>query len=546
MSLKNVNYVESGISMTLKARCWRLRAFMTKHHRNKEFKMDNTAYPALNELFVFLNTTLTNISIFYSRIPGSGILLKYIKNSHQNDPFRTVLEVMLLVFGIIYLYKNKYRTDNSFIELTPKEIEDLVEEWQPDPLLPKITEEQKRELDKVPIINGSTGPRVKLMNGKTVMNLGNFDFLGFSINEHLKEKAIETLRHYGVGSCGPPGFYGTIDVHTEFERTLSEFLGTEGTILYSQGFSTIGSAIPSFCKRGDIIVADEGCNFAIQKGIQISRSSIKWYKHNDMKDLEKILQKIKDEDIETGRRLTRRFIVTEGIFENYGDISPLPKLIELKKKFKYRLILDETFSIGTLGKRGAGLTDYFDVNPQEVDMIVGSMCHALHSSGGFCSGSFEITDYQRISGPAYVFSAALPAMLAVCATESLLHLSRNPYLPATILSNTKSFKNALSHVKYIKVEGSLDSPIFHLRLNDDVIKVDSSDEKDKLLQEIVDEAMNNGILLTRAKYLRSQEIFDVEPSIRICITASFTKKEIEKAASTIKNVVNKVLKNKIR
>ncbi|CAG8547620.1 4457_t:CDS:10 [Diversispora eburnea] len=417
--------------------------------------MDNTAYPALNELFVFLNTTLTNISIFYSRIPGSGILLKYIKNSHQNDPFRTVLE----------------------------EIEDLVEEWQPDPLLPKITEEQKRELEK------------------TVMNLGNFDFLGFSVNEHLKEKAIETLRHYGVGSCGPPGFYGTIDVHTEFEKRLSEFLGTEGTILYSQGFSTIGSAIPSFCKRV-------------------------------MKD--------------TGRRLTRRFIVTEGIFENYGDISPLPKLVELKKKFKYRLILDETFSIGTLGKRGAGLTDYFDINPQEVDMIVGSMCHALHSSGGFCSGSFEITDYQRISGPAYVFSAALPAMLAVCATESLLHLSRNPYLPATILSNTKSFKNVLSHVKYIKLEGSLDSPVFHLRLNEDIIRVGDCDEKDKLLQEIVDEAMNNGILLTRAKYLRAQEIFGAEPSIRICITASFTKKEIERAASTIKNVVNKVLKNKIR
>ncbi|CAG8652230.1 5887_t:CDS:10, partial [Acaulospora morrowiae] len=503
-----------------------------------------TAYPALNELFVFLNTTITNVSTFCSRIPGSGILLKYIKNSHQNDPFRTTLEIMLVFFAIIYLFRNKYRTDNNFIELTPKEIDELVEEWQPDPLVSQISEEKRIELEKTPVINGPTGPKVKLANGKVLMNLASFDFLGFSTNEQLKEKAIETLRRYGVGSCGPPGFYGTIDVHTEFEKTASEFLGTEDTVLYSQGFSTIGSAIPSFCKRGDIIVADEGCNFAIQKGVQISRSIIKWYKHNDMEDLERILQKIKDEDTETGRRLTRRFIVTEGIFENSGDISPLPKLIELKKKFKYRIILDESISIGTLGKRGAGLTDYFDIDPKEVDMIVGSMCNSLFSSGGFCSGTFEITDYQRISGPAYCYSAALPAMLAVCATESLLTLAQNPNLPAITLLNTRAFKNVLASVKYIKVEGSPDSPMFHLRLNEDVIRVGDVEEKERLLQEIVDEVMNNGILLTRAKYVRIHELFNVEPSIRICISACFTKKEVEKAASTIKSVITKVLKNR--
>ncbi|CAG8795706.1 8125_t:CDS:2, partial [Gigaspora rosea] len=244
------------------------------------------------------------------------------------------------------------------------EVEELVEEWQPEPLVPTITESQRIELDKTPILNGPQGPRIKLVNCKnnSLMNFASFDFLGLTTNELIKEKAIQILRKYGVGSCGPPGFYGTIDVHTEFERTVSEFLGTDDTILYSQAFSTIGSAIPSFCKRGDIIVADQGCNFAIQKGIQISRSVIKWYKHNDMQDLENILLKIKNEDIESGRRLTRRFIVTEGIFENSGDIAQLPKLLELKKKFKYRLILDESLSIGTLGKRGAGLTDYFNIN----------------------------------------------------------------------------------------------------------------------------------------------------------------------------------------
>ncbi|RIA91604.1 serine palmitoyltransferase [Glomus cerebriforme] len=501
-----------------------------------------SAYPSLNELFVYLNTTITQVSIYYSHIPGSGILLKYIKNSHQNDPFRTALELLLVFFAIIYLFTNKYRTDNKLIELTPREVEELVEEWQPEPLVPQITDDDERELETIPVINGPQGPKVKLINGKSLLNLSSFDFLGLVSNEAIKEKAIETLRKYGVGSCGPPGFYGTFDVHAEFERKVSEFLGTEDTILYSQGFSTINSAIPSFCKRGDIIVADNGCNFSIQKGLQISRSIIKWYNHNDMEDLERVLRKIKDED--TGRRLTRRFIVSEGLFENFGDITPLPKLIELKKKFKYRLILDESLSFGIIGNRGAGLTDYFNVNPKDVDMIVGSMCHALCSSGGFCSGSFEITEHQRISGPAYCYSASLPAMLTVSATESINILKQNPGLPSLIKFNTSLFKQLLANVKYLTLNSSKDSPVIHLRIDNEVVRVGDIQDKERCLQDIVDEVMNNGILLTRAKYVRFQELFDIEPSIRICISASFTKKEIEKAASIIKNAATKVLKNR--
>ncbi|CAB5100550.1 unnamed protein product [Rhizophagus irregularis] len=502
-----------------------------------------TAYPPLNELFVFLNTTITQISIFYSHIPGSGILLKYIKNSHQNDPFRTILELLLVFFAIIYLFTKKYRTDN-LIELTPQEVEELVDEWQPEPLVPQLSDEEN-EFDKIPVINGPQGPRVKLVNGKPLLNISSFDFLGLLSHDSIKEKAIKTLREYGVGSCGPPGFYGTVDVHTEIERKISDFLGTEDTIIYSQGFSTINSAIPSFCKRGDIIVADEGCNFSIQKGLQISRSIIKWYKHNNMEDLERVLRKIKDEDIETGRRLTRRFIVSEGLFENYGDITPLPNLIELKKKFKYRLILDESLSFGTLGKRGAGLTDYFDIDPNQVDMIVGSTCYSIASSGGFCSGSFEITEHQRISGPAYCYSASLPAMLTVAATESLKLLKQNPLLLSTLKFNTLLFKQLLHNIKYLLLNGSADSPVIHLRIDEGIVRVGDIEDKEKCLQDIVDEAMNNGVLLTRAKYNRTQELFSIEPSIRICISASFNKKEIEKTASVIKSAATKVLKNRV-
>lgn len=205
-----------------------------------------------------------------------------------------------------------------------------------------------------------------------------------------------------------------LDVHQKLEADISNFLQTPSTIIYAQAFTCIASVIPSFAKRGDIIVADRLCNFAIQKGLQISRSQIRWYEHGDMSSLEQVLESVTHEAKRKGGKLTRRFIVTEGLFENDGMISDLEKLVELKHKYKCRLILDESFSFGTLGATGRGLTElsgvpvsrvstaFIVINypdhllPQatEVDMLVGSMATGLNAGGGFCSGSKVVTEHQ--------------------------------------------------------------------------------------------------------------------------------------------------------
>jgi serine palmitoyltransferase len=113
----------------------------------------------------------------------------------------------------------------------------------------------------------------------------------------------------------------------DLERDIADFLGAEASILYSQAFVTVPSVIAAFAKRGDIIVADRGVNFAIQKGLQISRSTVRWFDHNDFKSLEDVLQSIEKERRKRRGPLTRRFIVTEGIFERDGTISDLPKLV---------------------------------------------------------------------------------------------------------------------------------------------------------------------------------------------------------------------------
>jgi serine palmitoyltransferase len=131
-----------------------------------------------------------------------------------------------------------------------------------------------------------------------------------------REQENETDTHFVI-----------LDVHMDFERDVADFLGTEAAILYSQGFSTISSVIPAFCKRGDIIVADRGVNFAIQKGIQISRSTVRWFDHNDLKSLEEVLEGVEKERKKRKGPLTRRFIITEGIFEKDGKMVDLPKLV---------------------------------------------------------------------------------------------------------------------------------------------------------------------------------------------------------------------------
>ena len=227
-----------------------------------------------------------------------------------------------------------------------QEINDLVDEWSPEPLAATLDQREAADLAAVPVIVGATGPKPKLSSGKTVINLASYNFTGLAGNETIKERAIDTVRKYGLGSCGPPGFYGTqgehdrhdavlcplmtlADVHIQLEQDIADFLGTESAIIYSQAFSTISSVIPAFCKRGDIIVADRGVNFAIQKGLQISRSTIRWFDHNDMKSLEQVLESTDKERRKKKGPLTRRFIVTEGIFDHDGAMSDLPKLVRV-------------------------------------------------------------------------------------------------------------------------------------------------------------------------------------------------------------------------
>ncbi|KAI9340616.1 pyridoxal phosphate-dependent transferase [Pilaira anomala] len=509
----------------------------------------------VHEHAVFINSTVNSVYNMIVAIPGSHLAISYLKNAYQNDPFRVALELFLVFFAIKYMLSRKYKPNDNNVVLTEKEVDDLVEEWQPEPLAPKLTSYDRFNLEKTPMIVGAQSAKAKVVgHTKPLMNLATSNYLNLVASEQIRQKAVETLRNYGVGSCGPPGFYGTIDVHMDLERDISRFLGTDDAIIYAQGFSTISSVIPAFAKRGDYLVVDDGVSFAIQKGVQISRSIIRTFKHNDMEDLERVLNEINTEHIVHKKRLTRRFIVTEGLFANFGDIAPLDKLVELKKKFKYRLILDESQSIGVLGRRGGGLTDLYNIDAKEIDMISGSLSNAICGSGGFCAGSVEVIDHQRLSGSAYCFSASMPAMLAVSASEAFRIIEQQPTLLKELGERILAFRQVLTHKSlepYITLDSSdmqCPSPFFHIRAKPSYLQVHTLDNEDsvsreaeeRLLQDVVDECAYQGVLITRSKYVYEQEKNCPRPSIKISITIGLNKKENDKAANTVKSAIVKV------
>ncbi|VEL11859.1 unnamed protein product [Protopolystoma xenopodis] len=290
---------------------------------------------------------------------------------------------ILLIIGIVWLlFKRSYKIQEN-VELTEKEKLTLIREWTPDSLVPAEWE-VPAHLSKHFHVGASTvlGKYVEYENkdpisseshAKVFLNLSSFNFLNFVGEKRLNEAAIKSMHKYGVGSCGPRGFYGTFDVHLDLEQILEKFLGVEEVAVYSYGFSTVASAIPSYAKRTDVIFADEGISLACFQGLVASRSRICFFRHNDLAHLEQLLMKqaLEDQKDMKKAQATRRFLVIEGLYLDYGDICPLPELIALKYKYKVRIILDETVSFGVLGSTGRGVTEHFGIEPEHIDLITG-------------------------------------------------------------------------------------------------------------------------------------------------------------------------------
>ncbi|KAK7291091.1 hypothetical protein RIF29_05978 [Crotalaria pallida] len=440
------------------------------------------------------------------------------------------VEVFLLVVILFLLSQKSYKPPKR--PLTNKEIDELCDEWVPEPLIPSLNEDL---LHEPPVLESAAGPHT-IINGKEVINFASANYLGLIGHQKLLDSCSSSLEKYGVGSCGPRGFYGTIDVHLDCEARIAKFLGTRDSILYSYGLSTMFSAIPAFSKKGDIIVADEGVHWGIQNGLYLSRSTVVYFKHNDMDSLRNTLENITSKYKRV--KNLRRYIVVEAIYQNSGQIAPLDEIIKLKEKYRFRVLLDESNSFGVLGISGRGLTEHFGVPADKLDIITAAMGHALATEGGFCTGSARVIDHQRLSSSGYVFSASLPPYLASAAITAIDILEENPNLLTKLKNNIAALWRGLSGITGFTIASNPESPIVYLRLEK---STGSAKDDLRLLENIAERVLKEDSVFVVTSKRSTLDKCRLPLGIRLFVSAGHSVSDLNKASESLKKVAALVL-----
>ncbi|KAJ6821935.1 long chain base biosynthesis protein 1b [Iris pallida] len=436
-----------------------------------------------------------------------------------------VVEVLLVLVILFQLSRKSYKPPKK--PLTEKEIDELCDEWVPESLHPPITGEM---LVQPPTLESAAGPHT-IVDGREVVNFASADYLGLIGNEKIIDSCVGSLEKYGVGSCGPRGFYGTIDVHLDCETKIAQFLGTPDSILYSYGISTIFSVIPCFAKKGDIIVADEGVHWAIQNGLYLSRSTVVYFKHNDMASLASTLERI----TKGNRRAEklRRYIVVESVYQNSGKVAPLDEIVILKEKYRFRVVLDESNSFGVIGNSGRGLSEHYGIPIEKIDIITAGMGNALATDGGFCTGSTRVVDHQRLSSAGYVFSASLPPYLATAAVAAVNYLEENPAVLTSLRNNIDLLREGLSDVPGMTVASDPRSPIVFLQLK----KSTGSPMSDtQLLQKIVDRVLKEDSVFIVTSKRSTLDKCPLPVGIRMFVSAGHSEADLLKASKSLERV----------
>jgi len=421
----------------------------------------------------------------------------------------------------------------------------LIKDWEPAPL---IDEKQKRATveanlgneDGAPmlVIHSSAGPYVSLSETSKPdhLNLVSTGYLNLQDDKEVLDSAEKTIRECGVGACGPRGFYGTVDVHLNLEKKMAEFFGTPQAVLYSSGFATISSVIPAFSKSNDYIFVDKGISFAAQTGVTLARSKTFWFDHNDMQALEALCRQHKAVFDECVHRV---FVVIEGLYFNHADIAPLDKILELKKRYPFRILADESHSVGVLGKTGRGITEHFGVPTSAIEIISGSTGNALGATGGFSVGPKEATVHQRLSSSSYVFSCSLPPFVAAATITAFNRVATGVEI-AKLQARVKDLAKALKSVKCMQIIHSEYSPVAHLRLTQ---STGSRFEDEKLIQRIVDTLrIEKQVIAVRSRYVFSEKNTP-EPSIRIAISTLHTAQDLNMATKAIEEIASQILKD---
>ena len=274
-----------------------------------------------------------------------------------------------------------------------------------------------------------------MMEGKRRIMLGSNNYLGLTTDPEVVEAGIRALEQYGTGCSGSRFLNGTLQMHLELEEELGRFLRKPGIVTFGTGFQSNVGIISALVGRHDYVICDRENHASIYAGCQLSYGKMLRYRHSDMAELEKCLQKVP----ETAGAL----IVTDGVFSMGGDIARLPEICALAKQYGARVMVDDAHGLGVLGEGGRGTASYFGLEEQ-VDVYMGTFSKSLASLGGYMAASAEVAEYVRHASRPFIFSASIPPANCATALAALRKLEQHPELPERLRQLSRYSRDCLT------------------------------------------------------------------------------------------------------
>lgn len=271
-----------------------------------------------------------------------------------------------------------------------------------------------------------------LMAGQEVLNFGSYNYVGMSGRPEVMEAAKQAIDQYGTSASGSRLLAGEKSLYQELEREVAQWKHAESALVLVGGHSTNVTAVGNFCGKNDLIVFDALAHNSVEQGCRLSLATAKPFPHNDYEALEGILRAQRN-------RYEKVLIIIEGAYSMDGDIAPVPKFVELKKKYGCFLMVDEAHSACVIGETGGGVDEYFHLEPDDIDIKMGTLSKGLGACGGYLAGPKAIIEYLRYNLPGFVFSVGISPPLAAAALCSIRLLRSNPAIMADMKRNIDTF-----------------------------------------------------------------------------------------------------------
>ena len=359
-------------------------------------------------------------------------------------------------------------------------------------------------------ITSKQGTEVE-MGGHRVLMFGSNAYTGLTGDERVIRAAKEALDKYGSGCAGSRFLNGTLDLHVQLEKELAAFVGKYDALCFSTGFSVNQGVLAMVVGRNDYIICDDRDHASIVDGRRLSFATQLRYKHNDMADLERLLQKLPREAV--------KLIVVDGVFSMEGDLADLPAIVELKHRYNCSVMVDEAHGLGVFGRQGRGVCDHFGLT-REVDLIMGTFSKSLASIGGFIASDSDTINYLRHTCRTYIFSASdTPA--ATAAAREALHVIQDE--PERIERLWQVTRYALKRFREEGFEiGETESPIIPLYVRD----IDKTFMVTKL-------AFDNGVFINP---VIPPACAPQDTLVRFALMATHTEEQVERGVQVLKKV----------